>query len=220
MGGGPDVSDERHETRHDPGDAGADRVRLPEVDEGSADLDEESYRRLTGKRRQRLLRQRVVFGIVVLLVLCAGGGAALVWTGRWDPGADDRASTAATAPACATPAPAPLLAPAEVSVEVLNGTARKGLAATVAGELRTRGFVVSRVANAPVAAGPVTATVSYPAASLPQARAVAARIPEAALAEDPAATAVTVSLGDGYQQLLAEDALAAPAAAPAPVAGC
>lgn len=225
-GGGPGVSDGRQGFEDDGNDAvddgsgdGPDDGRrstrppvvMPEVDDG---LDEESYQRLHGQRLRRLWRQRIVFGVVVLLVLLVGGGAALIWTGRWDPGAS-RETPAASAPSSTcTPAPEqPLLAPAEVTVEVLNGTDRRGLAASVAAELRTRGFVVSRVDNAPAPAGPVTVSVRYPTFAEQHARTVAARFADAQMVPDDTATIVQVSLGDGYQALFAEDALVPPAQA-------
>lgn len=190
---------------------------LPEVED---DLDEESYRRLSGRRRARRVRQRAVFAVVVLVVLGAGGVAALIYTDRWQPGSSATPASAAPSPTC-VPASAPaLLPPAEVSVDVLNGTSRRGLAGTVAGELRTRGFVVVNVGNAPTATGPVTAAVTYPAASLAQAVTVGARFPEAKLVPDPAATVITVALGDGYQNLLAEDVVVAPALPVDPAAAC
>lgn len=181
---------------------------LPEVDDG---LDEESYRRLSGRRRARLVRQRIVFAVVVLVVLGAGGAAALVYTDRWQPGSTPTPSAAASTPACAAATAPPLLTPPEVTVDVLNGTSRRGLAAAVAGELRARGFVVPDVGNAATATGPASAVVTYAPPALAQAVTVGARFPGAQLVEDPAATAVTLSLGDGYQSLLAEDALATPA---------
>ncbi|PRY16098.1 LytR C-terminal domain-containing protein [Kineococcus rhizosphaerae] len=191
--------------RADEGPTGEEHV-LPDVED---DLDEESYQRLTGKRRARLVRQRIAFAVVVVVVLAVGGGAYLVWSDRWHPRGAARPSVAAS-PTC-TPAAAPaLLAPKDVTVDVLNGTSRKGLAGAVAAELRTRGFVVTRVANAPQATGPATAVVTYPAASVQQAVTVAARFPEAQLVQDDAAKGISVSLGDGYQQLLAEQALVAP----------
>ncbi|MBB2900898.1 hypothetical protein FHR75_001686 [Kineococcus radiotolerans] len=190
---------------------------LPEVED---DLDEESHRRLAGTRRARLVRQRVVFAVVVLAVLGAGAAAGLIYTDRWQPGSSATPSAAVPTPGCVPPAAPPLLAPAEVTVDVLNGTGRRGLAATVAGELRARGFVVPDVGNAPAATGPATAVVTYPEASLAQAVTVGARFPGAQLVADPAATAVTLSLGDGYQNLLGEDALVAPAPPVDPAAAC
>nr|WP_281373011.1 LytR C-terminal domain-containing protein [Kineococcus aurantiacus] len=111
------------------------------------------------------------------------------------------------------------MGPPEVTVDVLNGTTRRGLAGTVSAELRARGFVVANVGNAPQATGPATAVVTYPPAALAQAATVGARFPDVQLVEDPAAAVVSVSLGDGYQQLLAEDALAAPVPA-APAGAC
>ncbi|WP_432497157.1 LytR C-terminal domain-containing protein [Kineococcus auxinigenes] len=173
------------------------------------DLDEASYERLHRRRLRRRRRQRIVFAVVVVLVLAVGGAAALVWTGRWQPGADPVA--ASPSPTCVPAAEQPLPAPGEVSVEVLNGTDRTGLAAAVSDELRGRGFTVPDIGNAPVAAGPVTAVVRYAPGLLAQARAVGARFPEAQLVEDPAVTAVELTLGDAHQQLLPEDALAPPA---------
>jgi cytoskeletal protein RodZ len=196
---------------------GRDEGVLPEVED---DLDEESYRRLSGRRRARLVRQRVVFVVVVLVVLAAGGAAALIYTDRWEPGSAATPSAVASTPSC-VPATAPaFLAPGEVTVDVLNGTTRRGLAGAVAGELRTRGFVVANVGNAPAATGPGTALVTYPATALQQAVTVGARFAEAQLVADPAATVITVSLGDGYQSLLAEEALVAPALPVDPAAAC
>lgn len=192
---------------------------LPDLDEGGDGvddgLDEESYQRLSGQRRSRIVRQRIVFVVVVLLVLAVGGGAYLVWSDRWQPGAEPT-PTAAAGPTCVPAAPPALLASGEVTVDVLNGTDRRGLAAAVAGELRTRGFVVTNVGNAPAATGPSTAVVTFPTALAQQAVTVGARFADVQLVEDPAATVVSVSLGDGYQALLPEEALVAvapPAAA-------
>lgn len=204
--------DEQHEDQHQDRHQDRDEHVLPELETDDG-LDEESYQRLSGKRRARIARQRIVFGVVVLLVLAVGGGAYLVWSDRWQPGGNPT-PTAAASPTC-VPATAPaLLAPGEVTVDVLNGTDRRGLAAAVAGELRTRGFVVTEVGNAASATGPSTAVVTYPTALAQQAVTVGARIADAQLVEDPAATVVSVSLGDGYQALLPEEALA-PVAPPA-----
>jgi hypothetical protein len=187
-------------------DEGRDAVVLPEVDD---DLDVESYERLTGRRRARLVRQRLVFAVVVVLVLAVGGGAYLVWSDRWQPGRTTTPS-AAPSPSCVPATPPALLTPGQVTVDVLNGTGRRGLAASVAGELRTRGFVVGTVGNASAPAGPGTAVVTYPEAAVQQAVTVAARFPDVQLVPDPAAKAITLSLGDGYQQMLGEGALVAP----------
>ncbi|MCI2239502.1 LytR C-terminal domain-containing protein [Paenibacillus sp. TRM 82003] len=183
------------------------------ADDSADDLDEASYERLHRRRVRRRRRQRAVFAVLVVLVLAVGGAAALVWTGRWQPGTDPVAAPAS--PTCDAAAEQPLTAPAEVSVEVLNGTDRNGLAAGVADQLRGRGFTVPDIGNAPVAAGPVTAVVRHAPDLLGQARAVAARFPEAQLLVDPAVTGVELTLGDAYEQLLPEDALAPPAP-PAP----
>ncbi|MFB9377567.1 LytR C-terminal domain-containing protein [Kineococcus gynurae] len=172
------------------------------------DFDEvDSADRLARRRRRRLLRQRIVFAVLVLAVVVAGGIAALVATDRWPNSPEPSAGPSAPPASCA---PVRLPAPAEVSLTVLNGTDRRGLAAAVAGEFGQRGFTVTRVGNAAVAPGPVPAVVQYGPGEIAAAQAVAARIEGAQLAERPEA-GVVLELGDGYAQLRAEDALAVPA---------
>ncbi|WP_432547040.1 LytR C-terminal domain-containing protein [Kineococcus sp. SYSU DK004] len=219
--------DERREGGGAPDDARRDE-RGDQLDDQRDDLDEDQRddldevaveEELSRRRHRRLVRQRVVFAVVVVAVLATGGVAALVATDRI-PAAlrpTPSASPAGADPACAPADPA-LVAPADVTVAVLNSTGRRGLAAGVAAELRTRGFVVSDVANAAEPAGPVTAVVRHPPQLLEPARAVVARVPGAQLAEDPEVGVVELVLGDAYAELAPEDALQPP---PAPLPpGC
>lgn len=102
------------------------------------------------RRRRRRRAPWIVLGVVVLAALLGGGWYLLF--GR------DGGSDRATAGACASgrPTPSPTLAPAQVEVQVLNGTLRAGLARRTADELRRDGFRVQRVGN--VRAGLVAAT--------------------------------------------------------------
>ncbi|TFV62598.1 LytR family transcriptional regulator, partial [Geodermatophilus sp. DF01-2] len=123
------------------------------------------------------------------------------------PEAADPAVAAAPAPAAAEqpvtpPAPQPLTAaPADITVEVLNGTATNGLAATVADLLRAQGFGVSQVGNE---LGVVSGTlVRYGAGAEEQARTVAAAIPGAVLQpSDATGGAVQLVLGPGYSSVV------------------
>ncbi|WP_369052629.1 LytR C-terminal domain-containing protein [Kineococcus terrestris] len=182
------------------------------------DLDEVAVEEALSRRRhRRLVRQRVVFAVVVAAVLATGGVAALVATDRIPAALRPTPSAAPAGPVCAPADPA-LAAPADVTVAVLNSTGRRGLAAGVAAELRARGFVVSDVANAAEPAGPVSAVVRHPPQLLEPARAVAARVPGAQLAEDAEVGVVELVLGDAYAELAPEDALQPP---PAPLPpGC
>ena len=198
-----------------------DAVRDDEVrpdgsgDEGPDGWDEDDWEaqqeRARRQRLRRVRRQRVVFLVVVLLVLAVGAGAALVVTGRWDPWAQEAAAPSASCTPGAAPAVA---APAEVRLQVLNSTDRRGLAGATADELRRRGFTVTLVGNSDGDALPGVAEVRHAPAAAPAALAVAARLPGAGLVEDPAAVDVVLVLGQGYQQLAAEDALALPPAPP------
>ena len=113
------------------------------------------------------------------------------------------APEAAAVPGPEEPAgPEPLTAaPAEITVDVLNGTGTTGLAATVADALRAQGFGVGAVGNE---LGAVTGTVvRHGPAALEQARTVAAAVPDAVLQPDDSLGAtVQLVLGAGYTSVV------------------
>ncbi|MFH0516247.1 LCP family protein [Streptomyces sp. M41] len=86
-----------------------------------------------------------------------------------------------------------------VRVQVLNGTGVPGLAGTVAEKLRRAGLTVTGTGNAPQNTD--TTTVTYPAGLEKQAKAVAARLPDARARQDPAAApgVVTLVVGKGLE---------------------
>ncbi|MGY1917281.1 LCP family protein [Blastococcus sp. SYSU DS0973] len=113
-----------------------------------------------------------------------------------------RAEQAAAAEAAPEPeapaAPAPLTAPpAEITVDVLNGTGTTGLAATVADALRGQGFGIGTVGNEP---GTVSeSVVRHGPAALEQARTLAAAVPGSVLqASDSMGDSVQLVIGPGY----------------------
>ena len=87
--------------------------------------------------------------------------------------------------------------PAEVTVNVLNGTGTTGLAATVADALRAQGFVVGTVGNEP---GTVNeSVVRHGPNVLEQARTVAAAVPGAVLQpSDAIGDTVQLVIGPGF----------------------
>jgi hypothetical protein len=100
------------------------------------------------------------------------------------------------------PAPLPdpstaVLAPAEVSLDVLNGTGTSGLAGTVAAELAAQGFVVGPPGNAE---GTVSqSVVRHGPGMVAQARTVAAAVPGSVLqASDAIGDTVQLVVGPGY----------------------
>ncbi|MGY1721591.1 LCP family protein [Blastococcus sp. SYSU DS0533] len=129
--------------------------------------------------------------------------------------------------AAAPPVPEPLTAaPGEITVDVLNGTATTGLAATVADALRGQGFGIGTVGNE---TGTVTeSVVRYGPAALDRARTVAAAVPGAVLQpSDALGDAVQLVIGPSYSTVVPveigapEPVQAAPdtaAAAPGPEA--
>lgn len=90
-----------------------------------------------------------------------------------------------------------VLPPAEVALDVLNGTGTGGLAATVAGELRAGGFDVGDVGNAE---GTVSqSVVRHGPGMVAQARTVAAAVPGAVLqGSDSIGDTVQLVIGPGY----------------------
>jgi hypothetical protein len=88
-------------------------------------------------------------------------------------------------------------APNTVTVQVINGTGRPGLAATNAAALTQLGFHVDTPANGP---SQTATTITYPAGDEAQAKAVAAHVPGATVAASTTARQVTLTLGgDGSQ---------------------
>ena len=140
--------------------------------------------------------------------------------------ADPAAVAAAPTPAAAeqpvtTPAEQPLTAaPAGITLDVLNGTATSGLAATVADQLRAQGFGVGQVGNE---LGVVNETVvRFGAGAEEQARTVAAAVPGAVLQpSDATGGAVQLVIGPGFSSVvpvvIPPEPVAAPEA-PAPAA--
>ncbi|WP_456556280.1 LCP family protein [Blastococcus sp. SYSU D00922] len=124
----------------------------------------------------------------------------------------------------APPADAALtVPPASIAVDVLNGTATTGLAATVADLMRGQGFVVGAVGNEP---GTVSETVvRYGPNVLEQARTVAASVPGAVLQpSDSIGDTVQLVIGPGYSTVVPVTVGAAPEAPaadtmPTPAAG-
>ncbi|WP_425086433.1 LCP family protein [Streptomyces liangshanensis] len=85
-----------------------------------------------------------------------------------------------------------------VRVQVLNGTGTSGRAAAVAETLRTAGFTVAAVGNAPETTA--RTTVEYPGGLGPQARVLASRLPDAAARQSAQAAPglVTLTVGTDF----------------------
>lgn len=121
--------------------------------------------------------------------------------------------------------------PSAVSVDVLNGTATSGLAATVADQLRAQGFTVGEIGNEE---GAVSSTVvRHGPAAADRARTVAAAVPGAVLQpSDAVGDRVQLVIGPGFSAVTAvqvptpaaeptgarEDQPAAPSPRPRPAA--
>jgi LCP family protein required for cell wall assembly len=123
-------------------------------------------------------------------------------------------ATPAAAPAADAPAPVVPAAPADVTVDVLNGSGTKGAAATAATALEAAGFVASSGGNAPAKAD-LTAITHAPGDEA-RAAAVAAQVPGAAVTVDAALPAGTVQLTLGEDFTAVGQAVTPPAAAPVP----
>lgn len=125
---------------------------------------------------------------------------------------------------CPDPEATPM-EPGEVTVAVLNGTTRSGLAGTTAEELGARGYEVADVGNTRSAGAPVTIVygpAGYLAAMSVNAQlATAEQEPVLKLAEDREGAAVDLLLGSGYRGLAEESEASATLqeAVPAPE-GC
>jgi hypothetical protein len=97
------------------------------------------------RSRSRRGKRRLVVLVVIALLLAAGGG------GWWWLNRDSATDTVAATPICPPVVPpSTSVPPAHVTLNVYNGTDRKGLAQSVADQLKKRGFKVAKVANDPL----------------------------------------------------------------------
>jgi LCP family protein required for cell wall assembly len=107
--------------------------------------------------------------------------------------------------------------PSDVTVQVINGSGTSGLAAANSSALAKLGFKVSAPANG---ASQTATTITYPAGMEAQAKAVAARVPGAAVSASTSVQQVTLTLGtDGRQVAGAGGASSAPASSSAAAGG-
>ena len=188
-------------------------------------IPDQAKRERAARRRHKQERQAVVFGVLIAFLAVSGLAAAAVYTGAIDP-PFERGFTAKEA-SDDTLTPQPCLAAdtlpvpySDITVRVLNGTKRSGLASSAANELVARGFVVETTGNASKAYSGVQ--ISFGAAGLASAYTLAAHLPEARLYYDDREDAsLDLYLGDSYTGFAPLDAvLLDPTVAMASVEGC
>lgn len=158
------------------------------------------------RRRHMHERQAVVFGVLLAGLAVAGLGAAAVFTDAINlPWAQREFASAATPTTTPDPVPCPPdgalpVSADQITINVLNGAGRSGLAKQTATDLGARGFLIAVVDNASVDA---TATrVAFGVNGVAQAYTVAAHIPNAVLYLDARADAtVDVILGSSFEAL-------------------
>jgi hypothetical protein len=151
---------------------------------------------LAPPRRSRRRRwPRALLALVVIGALGVGGWYAY---DRW---IDDDGGRDLVATPCVTPTHPPAPAAAEdVTLWVLNGTKRVGLAHDVAKALRDRGFRVTKVANAPSRADKTV--VGFASGDQAAALTVAEQLPDPAAAmTGGTAKQLTLVLGPDFRRL-------------------
>jgi hypothetical protein len=153
----------------------------------------------TGGRSRKKRRWPRILLVLAVLALVVGGVYA-VW--QWLP-ENEPASPTAAAPSevCRTPtikSPKALPQPAEIEVDVANGTDRAGLAVQTADALAERGFSVGDIGNTdkPIKAG--VALVRYQPDSLDAAIMIAAYVPGAQLQPDDKTSVPELWLGPDF----------------------
>ncbi len=160
--------------------------------------------------------------LALALALTVALAATAWWVSQRDTG-----SPAAAAPrrSCPAPSAAPaVVAPRAITVNVYNGTERRGLATRVATELRRRGFRIGQVDNDPLKRAVTgAAEVRNSAVGAAAARTVAAQVgPVVAVPDQRSNGSVDLVLGAAFRRLQPV-AVAAAASSPTPrpvPAGC
>lgn len=176
--------------------------------------------RRRAQRERHIRRQRIASLIVLsLLVITVAVGAAWAWRVLQRPPAPAAEPPAAEAPAqpgCPDPDARPA-APEDVTVQVLNGTNRTGLAGEVTTQLGERGYDTRSAANGDLPTSP--ALVRHAPEDYLAAMSVAAQLPEAQLQESEEAEGgvVVLVIGEDFPGLASPDAAQAALAKPVPV---
>ena len=161
-------------------------------------------------------------GVVVIIAVLAAGGYAAARALHSNGGGSS--PTAGHRP-CPVGSWSPPAEAGAVHLVVLNATSRNGLAATVAGALRRRGFHVASVGNAPALMTAGVARVGYGTGRLPDAQAVGLQIARPTFVQDGRVAVVRLELGPGFRGLRSQAAVRAArarlvAARPTPAATC
>ena len=167
---------------------------LTPLGRGPGDRHGRAGRRVRSRDRSRLR------ALIVFLVLIVGGVLGAWYVVHRD---DSRLGASATErPACEASQSPGAVPVATIRVRVLNATARNGLAASVAAELRRRGYGVTGIGNdSSTVTGP--ASVRYGPAGANAARAVAALVPGSVAQPDRRnGSDVDLVLGNRFAQLV------------------
>lgn len=179
-------------------------------------------RGIGGQARRRRGRGRRALTVVLLLLLLGSAGVGAWWFTIRGGGEE---VAAVPRPSCPPVSPAPTVVPAtQVTVNVYNATARKGLAASVAADLAKRGFRVGKTDNDPLKRAVTgVAEVRSSAVGKDAARTVAAHVGAAVAVPDQRKDAsVDLVVGAGFKGLV-PPAQAAAAVTPTPAprpSGC
>ncbi|MGP9538500.1 LytR C-terminal domain-containing protein [Brachybacterium sp. AOP43-C2-M15] len=161
--------------------------------------------------------QLAIFSLLAVTLIAIGVYAVgQLRTPSTEPGViDPKSFGPATAElACPEPDAVPL-PPEDVTVTVLNGTTRSGLAGDVAEQLGERGYEIAETGNTRRATGPATIVHGPEGYLAAQSLRVQVEDSQLTLDEDVEGTAVDLLIGDGFGGL--EDASAASSALEEPV---
>lgn len=178
------------------------------------------------RRRHKHERQAVLFGMIIAALAVVALGALAVYSGAVTlPGqpefraVEEKGTRIEQPQVCVPPDTLPVAA-GEVSVTVLNGSDRAGLAGSVGELLADRGFLIENTGNDP--RGPVLSLISFGAEGIAQAYTLRAHIPDAQLVLDArTGTSVDLTVATSFTTLAPLETVELdPATALTPVAGC